>query len=65
MPHGGHLIAGIVESRPSFTANLMHAGRVSIMSLKKRHHGLEHGRIERRRGVKIEVNGFQKEEKEI
>src|SRR4030095_12375932 len=50
------LIAGIVNRGPGLAPSLMHAGRISVVSLEVRLHRAPDRLSQRRRGVVIEVN---------
>ena len=49
-------VAGVVEQRPGLSADMMDAGGIAPNVAEKRQHRLAHRRIQRRRGVVIEVN---------
>ena len=49
-------LARVVQQRPRLPPDVMHAGRIAPDLAEKRQHRLAHRRIQRRRGVVIEVN---------
>src|SRR5262249_20793964 len=52
----GHLRASDVEGSASLLAEPVQAGRVTEVLAQHGRHGLQHARVERRRGVVIEID---------
>ena len=52
----GRALARVVQQRPGAPADVMHGRGIAPNLAQKRQHRLAHRRVERRRGVVIEVN---------